>query len=54
MKISTLFVIINKRILELLERSKTYTELDSLFSFLLDLIFIFPKILKERTIRLVD
>ncbi|KAL4153946.1 hypothetical protein QTP88_001779 [Uroleucon formosanum] len=54
MKINTFFVIIDKLVLELSERSKAYTEIDSLFNFFSDLLFICPKILKERTKRLVE
>jgi hypothetical protein len=41
-KINTFFVIINKLVLELSERSKAYTELDSLFNLYSDLLFICP------------
>jgi len=37
MKINSFFVIIDKLVLELTERSIAYTELDSLFSFLTDM-----------------
>lgn len=54
MKINIFFVIIDKLVLELSERSKAYTELDSLFNFFSDLLFICQEILKERTKRLVE
>jgi len=54
MKINTFFVIIDKLVLELAERSKSYTELDTLFKCLKDLAFICPKILKELTKILVE
>jgi len=37
MKINLFFVIIDKLVLELTERSKAYNELDSLFSFIIDM-----------------
>lgn len=49
MKVNTFFVIIDKLVLELSERSTAYIELESLFRFLSDLIFICLKTLKERS-----
>jgi hypothetical protein len=46
-KINTFFVIIDKLVLELSKRSKAYTELDSLFNYFSNLLFICLRILKE-------